>query len=198
MGGFEAAGGLFAELYEQVTGPGLGIVTSLLAWVFVVSGIAKLRRPALTAMAIVDFGVTRRVVPALGAALGAVELVLAAALFLRIVPLATLTLTAGLLSAFVFVIGRALLQEKSFPCYCFGDSEGELSPWTLVRAAALAALALVALVGGSGPLDTALRTRALQEVTAASILGAALMAARIPRLVRLNSDAMKVLRSGAA
>ncbi len=198
MGGFEAAGGLLRGVYEQLTGPGLGIVMSFLAWVFVVSGVAKLRRPALTAMAIVDFGVTRRVVPRLGTALGAVELGLAVVLMLRILPAATLALTGALLSAFVFVVARALLQKRSFPCYCFGDSDGDLSAWTLVRAGALAMLAVLAVVGGAGTVEATLQTRALQEVTAASVFGTALTAARVPRLVRWNGDAVKVLRSTPA
>ena len=195
MGGFEAAGTLLRGVYEELTGPGLGIVMSFLAWVFVVSGIAKLRRPALTAMAVVDFGVTRRVVPRLGIALGAVELALGAALMLRILPAVTLALTCALLGAFVFVVGRALVQKRSFPCYCFGDSDRDLSLWTLARAGALAALAALAVLGGPGTVEAALRTRALQEIAAASVFGAAVMAAFVPRLVRWNADAMKVLRS---
>ena len=76
VNGFGSAIALLTQVFHLVTGPaGYGIAIWVLAIVFVWSGFAKLRRPALAAMAMNDFGVLRRVRPRLGAA----ELLLALA-----------------------------------------------------------------------------------------------------------------------
>ena len=76
MNGFESAFSLLGEVLYLVTSPaGYGIAIWILAIIFVWSGLAKLRRPTLAAMAMNDFGVLRRVRPRLGAA----ELLLALA-----------------------------------------------------------------------------------------------------------------------
>lgn len=198
MGGFEAAGGLLRDAYAAVTSAdGAGAAASLLAWVFLLSGTVKLRRPALAALAMVDFGVARKTVPALGLALGAVEVMLGAALLLRVFPGAALVVAGVLLTAFAAVIARAVARGDSFPCFCFGDAEGSISWWTFARTAALAALAVVLVAGAPAELGAGGTARSLQEVVALSVLGSALLAARIPRLVRWNAVAMKVLRSAA-
>jgi hypothetical protein len=76
--GFEAAFSLSTKVLDLLTAPaGYGIAIWILAIIFVWSGVAKLRRPTLTAVAMKDFGVLSRVRPRLGSALGAAELLLA-------------------------------------------------------------------------------------------------------------------------
>src|ERR671916_2138292 len=103
MNGFESALALFTELFRLVTAPtGYGIAVWILAIIFVWSGVAKLRRPTLAAMAMMDFGVLRRVRPRLGSALGAAELLLALFLITGTLPVIFLPVTAGVLLVFVF------------------------------------------------------------------------------------------------
>src|ERR687893_1488760 len=144
MNGFESAFSLFAELLRLLTAPaGYGIAVWILAIIFVWSGVAKLRRPALAAMAMMDFGVLRKVRPRLGSALGAAEVLLALFLVTGTLPVLFVPVTAGLLWFFVLLIARSLRSGQDFPCFCFGDADSRLSRLTLVRTAALAVLASV-------------------------------------------------------
>src|SRR3712207_5300016 len=115
MNGFESALALFTELFRLVTAPtGYGIAVWILAIVFVWSGVAKLRRPTLAAVAMMDFGVLRRVRPRLGGVLGAAELLLAVLLITGTLTALSLPLTAGLLWLFVLLIAKGLLSGKDF------------------------------------------------------------------------------------
>src|SRR3712207_3419211 len=105
MNGFESALSLFAGALQLVSSPaGFGVGVWILAIIFVWSGVAKLRRPTLAAMAIMDFGVLRRVRPRLGSALGAAEVLLALFLITGTFPVLSLPVTAGLLWFFVLLI----------------------------------------------------------------------------------------------
>ncbi len=147
MSGFESALALFAGFLHLVTAPaGYGIAVWVLAIIFVWSGVAKLRRPTLAAMAITDFGVLRRVRPRLGSALGGTEVLLALFLVTGTLPMLFLPVTAGLLWLFVLLIARSLWSGKDFACFCFGEADSKLSRWTLVRTAALAVLASLLVV----------------------------------------------------
>src|ERR671914_3126410 len=109
MNGFESAFSLFAELLRLLTAPaGYGIAVWILAIIFVWSGVAKLRRPTLAAMAMMDFGVLRRVRPLLGSALGAAELLLALFLITGTLPVIFLPVTAGLVRVFLLLISKSL------------------------------------------------------------------------------------------
>jgi Methylamine utilisation protein MauE len=188
MSGFEAAFSLVAELLRLVTAPtGYGIAIWILAIIFVWSGLAKLRRPTLAAMAIVDFGVLRRVRPRLGSALGAAELLLALFLITGTIPAIFLPVTAGLLWIFVLLISRNLWSGKDFACFCFGDADSRLSRLTLVRTAALA---LLASVLAAAPLPYAGFSQAylLQAITAAALVGSMVLGSQIRRLLRWNGD----------
>jgi hypothetical protein len=188
MSGFEAAFSLVAELLRLVTAPmGYGIAVWILAIIFVWSGLAKLRRPTLAAMAIVDFGVLRRVRPRLGSALGAAELLLALFLITGTIPAIFLPVTAGLLWIFVLLILRNLWSGKDFACFCFGDADSRLSRLTLVRTAALA---LLASVLAAAPLPYAGFSQAylLQAITAAALVGSMVLGSQIRRLLRWNGD----------
>jgi hypothetical protein len=121
VNGFESALSLLAKALHLITAPtGYGIAVWILALVFVWSGVAKLRQPTLAAVAMVDFGVLRRVRPRLGSALGAAGLLLALLLITGTLPALFLPVTAGLLWLFVLLIAKSLLSGKDFACFCLG------------------------------------------------------------------------------
>ncbi len=187
MNGFESALALFAELLHLVTAPtGYGIAVWILAIIFVWSGVAKLRRPTLAAMAMMDFGVLRRVRPRLGSALGAAELLLALFLVAGVLPALFLPVTAGLLWFFVLLIARGLLSGEDFACFCFGDSASRLSRLTLARTAALALLAsvLAAAPPATGVYTSFSQTYLLQAISAAAFIGTIVLGSQIPKLLR--------------
>lgn len=188
MNGFESALSLWAKALSLITAPeGYGIAIWFLAIIFVWSGLAKLRRPALAAMALNDFGILRRVRPRLGGALGAVELLLALVLITGTLPVVFLPITAGLLWFFVLLIARSLWSGKDFSCFCFGDADSRLSRLTLFRTTALALLASALVVV---PLRYAGFDQfyLLQAISAVALVGAIVLASRIPRLLRWNKD----------
>jgi hypothetical protein len=188
VNGFESALSLLAKALHLITAPtGYGIAVWILAIVFVWSGVAKLRQPTLAAVAMVDFGVLRRVRPRLGSALGAAELLLALLLIAGTLPALFLPVTAGLLWLFVLLIAKSLLSGKDFACFCLGDADSRLSRLTLVRTGALALLASVMAVV---PLPYASfdRTYFLQAISAAAFVGTIVLASQIARMLHWNRD----------
>jgi hypothetical protein len=188
MNGYASALSLLADVLYLVTAPAAyGIAIWILAIIFAWSGLAKLRRPTLAAMAMHDFGVLRRIRPRLGGALGAAELLLAVSLVTGALPAIVLPVTAGLLWFFVLLIAKSLFSGEEFSCFCFGDYETRLSSLTLVRTAALALLASVLALA---PLPYAgLGQRyLLQALSAAALVGAIVLGGQIPKLLRWNRD----------
>jgi hypothetical protein len=188
VNGFGSAIALLARAFDLVTGPaGYGIAIWVLAIIFVWSGLAKLHRPALAALAMNDFGILHRVRPNLGRALGAVELLLALSLITGVLLVVILPVTAGLLWFFVLLIARSLWLGKDFSCFCFGDADSRLSRLTLVRTTALALLAsaLVFVTPRPAGFD---QSYLLQAISAAALVGALVLASRIPKLLRWNKD----------
>ena len=189
MNGFESALALLAGLLHLVTGPtGYGIAVWVLAIIFLWSGVVKLRRPTLAAMAITDFGVLRRVRPRLGGTLGGAEVLLALLLVTGTLPVLFLPVTAGLLWLFVLLIARSLWSGDRFACFCFGDADSQLSRLTLVRTAALAALASLLAVS---PLRTGSyagfdQTYLLQAIVASAIVGTVVLGGQIAKSLRWN------------
>lgn len=191
MNGFESAFTLFAGALHLITAPtGYGVGVWILAIIFVWSGVAKLRRPTLAAMAIMDFGILRRVRPRLGSALGAAEVLLAAFLLTGTLPVLFLPVTAGLLWFFVLLIAKSLRSGQDFACFCFGDADSKLSRLTLVRTVALAVLASVLAVAAPsvGTYAGFSETYVLQAVSAAAFVGAILLGSQISKLLRWNKD----------
>jgi hypothetical protein len=194
LNGFEAALSLAADGVRLVTAPsGYGIAIWVLGIVFAWSGIAKLQKPVLAAMAMVDFGVFRRVMPRLGSALGAAELSLALLLLTGTLPTVFLPVTAGLLWIFVLLIARSLWAGKRFACFCFGEANSKLSRLTLARTATLALLASVLVGVGPSPAYAGFGlTYALQGASAAAIVGTVVLGSLIPRLLRWNRDPYRI------
>lgn len=187
-GGFVTAGELIAEALQALMAPPFsGVGLWLLAGVFVWSGAAKLRRPALAALALVDFGVARRARPGLGRALGGGELALA--LLLVALPWPTTALAAGLLWCFALLIARSLHAGERFACFCFGEADDRLSAWTLGRTVGLALLAtLVALGASRSPVHPDAARMVLGAISGGALLGAAALGGYAPGLLRWSRD----------
>lgn len=194
MNGFELVF-LFVRdaLRALIEQPGYGISVWFLVWVFTLSGVTKLRRPVLAAMAIVDFGVVRHVRPLLGGMLGAGELLLALGLALGIVPALFLGIASALLWLFVILIIRSLRAGEHFACFCFGDANAQLSKWTFVRTCLLAmftsVLALAAELGESqrGFHETGM----LQAIAALALMGMIVLSSHVPSLLRWNNNPLQ-------
>lgn len=168
---------------------GAGVLSWFLVAVFVVSGIVKLRRPALAAMALVDFQIVKRPLPVLGLALGAFEL--AVALGLALWPGVAIFFAAPLLWFFTLLIARSLQGGDDFACFCFGESEGEISRWTLARTTALAALATIVALGSPRLWRWAAGEPWLELVAAAALFGLVVLARQLPPLLRWNRGIFK-------
>ena len=196
MGGFAAAVDLLADgLAAMMTPGGSGIFSWFLAAVFAVSGTVKVRRPVLAAMALVDFRIVRRPLPVLGLALGGFELLVA--LGLAFVPAAAVFLAAPLLWFFAFLIARGLRANEDFACFCFGESDGALSRWTLVRTAALAALATVVALGSPRLWRWTGGEPWLELVAAASLFGMVVLFRQMLPLLRWNRGIFDPVVEGA-
>lgn len=187
MGGFASALSLGQSLLDAWTGPtGTGLTAWFLAAVIAISGIAKLRRPALASMAMVDFGVVRQVRPELGLGLGIGELALAVAL--PIVPMPAGVIAAAVLWLFAVLIARATLSGAAFPCFCFGEADQVVSRVTLARTTALALLASLVAWGARAGNVVIADESLLQMTVAGAVLGLIVLSSRVPGLVRWNSD----------
>lgn len=185
MGGFFEAGDLLAAGLAAVRGAdGSGVISWFLAAVFAVSGSVKVRRPALAAMALVDFQIVRRPLPVLGLTLGAFELLVAVGLAL--VPAVAIPLAAFLLWFFTLLITRGLRAHEDFACFCFGESDGALSRWTLARTASLAILATLVTFGSPRFWRWTGGEPWLELVAAAALFGMVVLVRQLPPLLRWN------------
>jgi hypothetical protein len=182
MGGGRGISAIFDALADQAV---FGCLALLLALVFVASAVPKLRKPELAALAIVDFGVTRRAYRQAGLGLGVAEFILAIALAVsaavessaRAVPAAC---AVFLLWAFVGLIARALRSPERFSCQCFGSSD-PVSTTTLIRTVSLAVAATLLLISAFGSVATPTAEQWFLELAiAASALGIAALSVRLP------------------
>jgi Methylamine utilisation protein MauE len=151
---------------------GLGAVCLL-------AGIEKARAPREFLEGVRQYGlVAPRFARFVGWALIAVELVLGALLVSGLVPLAAALGAIALFSVFAAALAVSLARSNTAPCHCFGASEVErISPVALVRALALAAVAVAVLVFALG--DTA-------SIGRDELLPALLMTAAFVALTRLS------------
>jgi Methylamine utilisation protein MauE len=195
MNGFETT--LFdpTDALHSVVAPVIrGIAIWILAIIFAWSGVAKLRRPSLAAMAMVDFGVLHRIRPRLGSTLGSAELLLALFLITGVLPALFLSVAAGLLWLFVALIARSLWSGQQFACFCFGDADSKLSHLTLVRTTILAVLASMLLIAPSPtPVYSDLNiiyggAYMLQAASAMALIGIIVLGSQTLRLLRMNKD----------
>jgi thiol-disulfide isomerase/thioredoxin len=145
----------------------------LLAVVFGVAGMAKLRQPAASRATLEDFGVQPRLARIGARLLAPAELVVAvAALFLPTARLGALG-AALLLSVFCVGIANALRQGRRPDCGCFGQVRPTpVGPTTLARNAALLGVALFVVIAGPGPA-MALWLGAIAVVCAGAVVAGA-------------------------
>lgn len=115
----------------------------LLAYVFLVAGLSKLRAPAGFAQAVVDFGIRRQPSIPLAIAVGLTETALALALVAPPIADAATLFAAVLLLGFFGLIARTLRRGESFVCSCFRAGEAPISVRTLARNAVFVVLAAV-------------------------------------------------------
>lgn len=128
----------------------VGVGCGLLAALFVASGIPKIRRPFELAIALVRFGIVKRVRPALGRLLGVVEVAVGIAVALSPALLPASVAALLLLAAFTAVIVRSLAAGQNVECACFGT--GEKTSWaTVARNVVLIGVALFVAVAGETP-----------------------------------------------
>lgn len=187
MEGLEIAEAVVSDVYMTLTsGHVMGVGGSFIALIFLWSGMSKLRRPAVAAMALVDFRVTRRVNQSLGKALGLLEsslgiLILAAPLRLSFL------VSAALLTLFSGLILRSLVNGEAFPCQCFGDTRHNISMSTFARTFGLACFGWILATASWKDQDRLFSPDVLEFVTALGILGTIVLIATIPSLLLLNS-----------
>lgn len=117
--------------------------------VFLVAGAAKLADPAGSRRAMIEFGVTARLAGIGAIALPLCELAVAFALLPASSARYAATGAAGLLTLFTGAIAYNLARGNAPDCHCFGQlHSAPAGPHTLLRSAALAALAAFVLVAG--------------------------------------------------
>lgn len=124
----------------------------LLATVFAVAAVGKLRNPGGFPQTLVDFGVAASVAGGLTVLVAVAEL--ATAVFLVPAAWAPWGAALGLLLLVIFTAAVAvnLARGRTPDCQCFGQtSAAPIGAATLVRNVALAACAAGLLVGGAGP-----------------------------------------------
>jgi hypothetical protein len=179
MSGFEALGDAAAGVVRWLTADSASLLVAwtlalTLAW----SGVAKVRRPLLAALAMVNFRVISRPRSGPGRALGVAELTITG--MLAGVSISSVLGTLGAVlavitfAAFSFVLARSLLAGETFECNCFGDSHATISTGTLFRAGAFAVLA--GLLAGrlvTDPPTASTAQSAATATTAAAIVGSA-------------------------
>jgi thiol-disulfide isomerase/thioredoxin/uncharacterized membrane protein YphA (DoxX/SURF4 family) len=171
----------------------------LLAAVFVVASAGKLLDLSGSRQALEEFGLPGRFARLGGPALPVAELSVAAALLLR--PSAVWGAAGGLalLLAFAAGVTRAMSQGRAPDCHCFGQIHSEpAGRSTLIRNLVLAALAILILVGGTGPslgnaLDSLNGAQAALVATAVLAAGLAIAVAQLWRDRRALQHDLQVL-----
>jgi hypothetical protein len=124
----------------------------VLATVFAVAAVAKLRDSRGSRRAALEFGVPVRLAPAVGIGLPLVELAIAAGLVAEpAAPIAALA-AAALLVAFCLAIAANLARGRTPECNCFGRVHSAPAGWsTVARNVAFAAIALWVAGGMNEP-----------------------------------------------
>lgn len=142
----------------------------LLAAVFAVAGVAKLRRPAATAT---TFRALR--LPAAGAAAVAVPVAeLVVAVLLLALPALGAALAIAALVAFTGVLVAAVRGDEAVSCGCFGSAGNDpVTAADLVRNGLLVVAAAVAVTGGAPGLPS---LPAAVAVSAAAVTGLVVVA----------------------
>jgi peroxiredoxin/uncharacterized membrane protein YphA (DoxX/SURF4 family) len=180
------------------------LIRVLLAGVFVLAGIGKLLDLEGSRRSLRDFGVPARLANPAGLILPLTELAVAALLIFQ--PTAQWGALAALilLLAFIAGIANALRRGVAPDCNCFGQlHSAPAGRETLIRNGVLAALALVAVVGGPGPaIDSWVSDRSAAELLAVGVgavaVGLGFWAFRLQTATRRLSEELQNERKRAA
>lgn len=166
---------------------GLGAVCLL-------AGLEKARAPKDFVQGVRQYGlVPTGLAPLVGGALIAAELLVGALLVSGFVPVLAATGAIALFTVFAVALGVSLARSNRAPCHCFGASEVEkISPLALVRALALAGVAVAVLVFAVDETSGINR----DQLTASLLMTAAFVA--ITRLSGLFPLAWSFLRTEAS
>jgi len=140
----------------------------LLAAVFAVAGVAKLRDLDGSRTAMRDFGVPARLAGPAGVLLPLAEIAVAIGLVPTVTARWAAVVALLLLLAFIWGIANALRRGEAPDCHCFGQlHSAPAGPSTLARNGALALLAAVVVVKAPGAaLDTWVSDRSAAELVA--------------------------------
>jgi uncharacterized membrane protein YphA (DoxX/SURF4 family)/peroxiredoxin len=162
-----ARSGFWVTLDLQMTTAVLAI-RILLAAVFAVAGIAKLRDLDGSRTAMRDFGVPARFAGTAGVLLPLAEIAVAIALVPTITARWAAVVGLLLLLAFILGIANALRRGESPDCHCFGQlHSAPAGPSTLARNGALALLAIVVVAKAPGAaIDDWVSERSAAELVA--------------------------------
>lgn len=150
------------------------------AAVFLWAGVAKLRNPFPASLAIVRFGLLKRVTPGAGRVAGAIESLAGTLLLLAPFALWAWALPSLLALAFVGMTARALLRGQRFDCACFGSGKSEIGTGTLVRAGVLLVVSVGAMFLATGCSLGRLEVSARTEAFAVGCLGVVTVNRRSP------------------
>ena len=155
------------------------IARLVLAGVFGVAGVAKLRDRAGTRTALAAFGAPTGSLRTLVIALPAMELATAALLLPAATALAGSILALALLLVFTAAVARTLARGETPACHCFGQLHSRpTGPWTLIRNGVLIVVAGIAVAGSAGSsVPSAVGWLGRLDATQALLLGAVLVTA---------------------
>lgn len=165
MGGLESLSRALVSVVEPMTGIALWLLAAIFLW----SGLAKLKRPHLAALTLIDFGATRTFDVRHGIALASVEVLVAVALVAPPSRLWAVGVSTVLLWFFTAAIALNLSRNRRFSCFCFGDPNDHLSGRTFARSISLALLASY-LLFSPGPDEWAVSEAVLQISAVVSLL----------------------------
>ena len=168
---------------------------AILAFTFLIAGVAKLRDPNGTREAIIGFGVPPSWASDAGVfLLPAAELLVAT---LLVIPRTSVVGGVGallLLGLFIAAIGWNLAQGRQPDCHCFGQvHSAPVGGWTVLRNVLLAGLSLVVLIGGGTEPSVALAwwegsATALRVLIAMTILVLGMVTHVTHLLLKLTRD----------
>jgi hypothetical protein len=193
---FNAARDAISALLDD---PGYGVAMWAFVGIFVWSGLAKIKAPALAALAMADLGIAQNPRVTLGRLAGLAELTLAALVAFGAVARGQLAVVAigsaaAVLWAFTVLLARAFASGSRAPCFCFGDSDAPLSRLAVARTFALATAATgLALAPGPQRADATANALILEIVSAFALLSVAALVIQGHKLLRWNR---RVLRGG--
>ena len=194
MNGFESIWELVQAAASAATSDDAARTAAwFVALVFAWSGAAKIRRPRLAALALVDFRVLSRVAPNAGRALGLAEvglslLLISGAVLGRPVAAIGAGIAAGAFLAFSAAIAASLRRRARFDCFCFGAADAAISRWTLARAVALSGVAAATAVLSQGVPAASAAEAVLPGTIAAAVRGSGVLLGQLGPLVRWNGD----------